>query len=154
MSSSINLLFFILPLGPVQIIYRSPARSTILYNDAVISRFDSLSFSLRCVTLNSHENPRWSTDNSELAGFLLSAQQSDAVQIGTTNVTLRVQNSREQELQFSGVFDMQLSGNYSCVSQTSRQSANLVLITGKLYDKVRAMLYVYNRIKWVSHKTK
>ena len=114
--------------------YLSLPRNSVLYNGAVINSFDPASFSLQCVTLNSHDNPTWNTDNSVLADFL-SAQQNGTVQAGTTNVTLRVLNSREQELQFNGVFDMQLSGNYSCVSQTSRQSANVTLTTSELQGK-------------------
>ena len=120
----------------MQIIYISLSRNTVLYDGAVINAFPSSdpSFSLQCVTLNGHENPRWNADNSVLADFL-SAQQNGTVPAGSANVTLQVRSSREQRLRFDGMFDMQLSGNYSCVSQTSRQSANVTLTTSELQGK-------------------
>ena len=106
------------------------------YNGAVVSDLQSSQLvSLRCVTLEGNESPMWSTDNTLLATFL-SSQQNSTIQIDMTNITLEVLNSREQVLQFSGSkmsFEAQLSGNYSCVSQVSGQSANLTLTTSKCY---------------------
>ena len=106
------------------------------YNGAVLNDFQSNEpLSLRCVTLEGNESPMWSTDNNLLANFL-SSQQNITMQINMINITLEVLNSREQVLQFSGspfLFDAQLSGNYSCVSQVSGQSANLTLTPSKLY---------------------
>ena len=106
------------------------------YNGAVVGNLQSNQLvSLRCVTLEGNESPMWSTDNTLLATFL-SSQQNSTIQIDMTNITLEVLNSREQVLQFSGSqmsFEAQLSGNYSCVSQVSGQSANLTLTTSKCY---------------------
>ena len=122
-------------LGPVQIIRDSPAPSIYYFNGAVVNSFQSESLTLRCVTLEGNESPMWSTDNTLLATFL-SSQQNSIIQINTINITLQYLNSHEQVLQFSGSpvpFEAQLSGNYSCVSQVSGQSANLTLTTSKLY---------------------
>lgn len=119
----------------MQIIYEAQI-PIYYYNGAVLNDFQSNEpLNLRCVTLEGNESPMWTTDNNLLATFL-SSQQSSTMQINMINITLEVLNSREQVLQFSGSplpFEAQLSGNYSCVSQVSGQSANLSLTPSKLY---------------------
>ena len=119
----------------MQIIGDSPPPSIYYFNGAVVNSFESVSLTLRCVTLEGNEHPVWSTDNALLAEFLRnSTTQISTIQINMTSITLEILNSREQVLQFSGSpIEAQFSGNYSCASQVSGQSANITLTTSKLY---------------------